>query len=86
MDQLAVSFVSDLTNCQGELGLKKLGQEALEPHSEVLVTLDNLPHQVGLLQAGREKIIAAGLVAKGTVPRLNIALLNIKLSGSYLSV
>ena len=86
VDQLAVSLVPHLPHCQGELGIKELGQKVPQPGSEVLVSLYHLHHQVSLLQAGGEEIKAAGLVANRTAPALMMSLLNITLVTFYLSV
>ena len=86
VDQLAVSLVLHLPHCQRELGIKELGQKLPQPGSEVLVSLDDLHHQVSLLQAGGEEIKATGLVANGTAPALIMSLLNISLVTFYLSV
>ena len=53
---------------QVKLRVKKLGEKLEEPLAKLLISCDDLHHQVNLLQAGGEKVIAAGLVAERATP------------------
>ena len=52
---------------QDEVRVELLGQEPPDPHLELLVLGEDLGHEVGLLEAGRQEVVAARLPGQRTV-------------------
>ena len=61
-------FLESVTWFQNKFFIQELGQELLEPSLEIweLILSSNPADQVGLLEAGRQKVVAGWLPAEGT--------------------
>ena len=61
-------FLESVTWFQNKFFIQELGQELLEPSVEIreLILSSNPADQVGLLEAGRQKVVAGWLPAEGT--------------------
>ena len=60
--------VSHLPRLQVILRVQQLRQELQQPLAELLLTGEDLGHEVGLLETRGEEVISTGLIAKRTPP------------------